>query len=252
MRRPLVAGNWKLNLSPTEATQVAGALRDAVARLEGVDVLLFPTALSIHATIAALDGSRIETGIQNVYSHPSGAYTGANSAVMARSVGCSYALAGHSERRHVFGETDESVGASVRATLDAGLLPVLCVGETLEERDAGRIEEVVSRQLTTGLAGLPADRVSTVTLAYEPVWAIGTGRTASREQAQDVHALIRGWLRERYPGYVGDQMRILYGGSVKPHNAAELMASPDIDGVLVGGASLKADSFAAIVGAAVV
>jgi len=170
--------------------------------------------------------------------------------VLARQAGCAWTLAGHSERRHVFGDTDEEIGASVRSALEAGLLVVLCVGETLEQRQAGEVEAVVGRQLHSGLAGLHADQVSTVIVAYEPVWAIGTGHTASPDQAQAVHAFIRAWMTERYPAYVAEDLRIVYGGSVKPGNAAELLAKPDIDGALVGGASLAAGSFSEIVHAA--
>ena len=169
---------------------------------------------------------------------------------MAREAGCTYALVGHSERRHLFGETNEAVGTKVQVAIAAGLLPIVCVGETLDERRAGRVDEVVFAQLGAALQGLPDDQVSTLTLAYEPVWAIGTGETATPEQAQTVHAAIRGWLRERYPAFVAETVRIQYGGSVKPSNAAELLSCPDIDGCLVGGASLNAESFAAIVAAA--
>ncbi len=250
MRVPLVAGNWKLHLGPEDAAGVAAELVARVADRGDTRVLLFPTALSIPAVVEAVAGSGIDVGVQNVCAAASGAFTGANSAALARSVGCHWMLAGHSERRHVFGESDADVAASLRAGLDAGLLVVLCVGETLPQRDGDRVSEVVLGQLGAALGDLPADRVSTVTLAYEPVWAIGTGRTATPAQAQEVHALIRGWLRERYPAYVADEVRVLYGGSVKPHNAAELMSQDDIDGVLVGGASLSAESFAAIVHAA--
>jgi triosephosphate isomerase len=166
---------------------------------------------------------------------------------MARSAGCVWALIGHSERRQLFGETDDAVGRKVRAALDAGLLPMVCVGETLDQRDAGQALQVVTRQLAVALGTLRPDEAVTVTIAYEPVWAIGTGRTASPEQAQEMHEALRAWVRDRYPPFVADQVRILYGGSVKASNAAELLSQPDIDGALVGGASLDADGFAAIV-----
>ncbi len=189
-------------------------------------------------------------GVQDVEVAQSGAYTGANSAAIARELGCEYALVGHSERRQLYGETDERVASRIRAALAAGLLPIVCVGETLEQRRAGRVEEVVHGQVAAALQGLEPDQLGTLTLAYEPIWAIGTGETATPDQAQAVHASIRAWLHDHYPAWIGDQVRIQYGGSVKPANAAELLACPDIDGALVGGASLTAASFAAIVDAA--
>jgi len=249
-RVPLIAGNWKLNLGPADASAVARALVPAVADRGDVEVALFPTALSLAAVVEATAGSGITVGVQEIHHAPSGAYTGTNSAPMAREAGCTWALIGHSERRQLFGETDEGVQYKVRAALDAGLLPMVCVGETLAQRDSGQVESVITDQLAKALGTLRPDEVATVTFAYEPVWAIGTGRTASPAQAQDAHAALRGHLRGRYPGFVAGQCRILYGGSVKPGNAAELLTCADIDGALVGGASLKADSFAGIVSAA--
>jgi len=249
-RVPLIAGNFKLNLGPAAAGELTATLASALAERGDTEVALFPTALSIPATVRAAEGSGITIGIQEVHDEQSGAYTGTNSAVFAREAGCSWALIGHSERRQLFGETDESVGRKVRAALQSGLLPMICVGETLEQRDAGQAFAVVTQQLSIALGTLRPDEVATVTIAYEPVWAIGTGRTASPGQAQEMHAHLRSWLRDRYPPFVSDQARILYGGSVKPANAAELLGQPDIDGALVGGASLDADSFASIVHAA--
>ena len=249
-RRAFIAGNWKLNLGPTAAAELAGALRTALAGSRDTDVAVFPTALALGAVLPVLEGTGIGVGVQEVEVAASGAYTGANSAEMARSIGCTYALVGHSERRQLYAETDERVRARVRASLAAGLLPIVCVGETLEERRAGRVEEVVTRQVGAALQGLETDQVSVLTLAYEPVWAIGTGETATPDQAQQVHATLREWLRAHHPDHIAQEMRIQYGGSVKPANAAELLACPDIDGALVGGASLDAASFAAIVAAA--
>lgn len=249
-RVPLIAGNWKLNLGPADASAVARALVPAVANRGDVEVALFPTALSLAAVVEATGGSGITVGVQEIHHAPSGAYTGTNSAPMAREAGCTWALIGHSERRQLFGETDEGVQDKVRAALDAGLLPMVCVGETLAQRDGGQVESVITDQLAKALGTLRPDEVATVTFAYEPVWAIGTGRTASPAQAQHAHAALRDHLRGRYPAFVAEQCRILYGGSVKPGNAAELLACADIDGALVGGASLKADSFAGIVSAA--
>ncbi len=247
MRRRFVAGNWKLNLGPAQAAALAEALRTGLADRGDVDVAVFPTALSIAAVLPILQGSGIEVGVQDIHSADAGAFTGANSPAIAREAGCTRTLIGHSERRQIFGETDASVNKKVRAALAAGLLPIVCIGETLAERDAGQAEAVVHRQVAAALEGLTADQIPGLTLAYEPVWAIGTGRTATPEQAQDVHASIRGWLRAHYPSFVADETRIQYGGSVNAKNASQLLSCPDIDGALVGGASLKLDDFRAIV-----
>ncbi|MCO4746293.1 MAG: triose-phosphate isomerase [Proteobacteria bacterium] len=246
-RRPFIAGNWKLNKGPAEAGALASEWVAALSDRGDVDVAVFPTALSIASVVEATRGSGIEVGVQQIHGKTSGAFTGTNSAEMAREAGCTRVLIGHSERRQLFGETDEMVRTKVKLALASGLLPIVCVGETLEERDAGKVDEVVLGQVSAALLGIPADQLSGVTLAYEPVWAIGTGRTASPDQAQEVHASIRGWLSENFPAFVAAEMRIQYGGSVKPANAAELLSRPDIDGALVGGASLNAESFAGIV-----
>jgi len=248
-RQPFIAGNWKLNLGPEDASKVSAELVQALAGHRDVTVAIFPTALSIPSVVRAVAGSEIGVGMQEIESVASGAFTGGNSAVMARAAGCTYALVGHSERRQLWGETDARCGDKVAFALASGLLPILCVGETLAERRAGRVEEVVTRQLEAGLSAIAPDQVAAVTLAYEPVWAIGTGETASPDQAQAVHATLRAWLRAGH-GDVADDIRIQYGGSVKPGNAKELLACPDIDGALVGGASLRAESFAGIVAAA--
>jgi triosephosphate isomerase len=250
MRRKFIAGNWKLNLGPTASVELATALRASLDRYRDVDLAVFPTALSVGAVVPVLAGSGIEVGIQDGYHAASGAFTGTNSPVIAREMGCTRALVGHSERRQFFGDTDEAVAQKLLFTLDSGVLPILCIGETLAEREADQVAAVIGRQLETAMAKLPADRAATVTLAYEPVWAIGTGRTATPEQAQAVHAFIRGWLRDTFPAFVADEVRIQYGGSVNAKNAAALLGSADIDGALVGGASLKAPDFAAIVEAA--
>ena len=248
MRRPFIAGNWKLNLGPREANELAAQLVAALAG-RSCDVAVFPTALCVPTVLDRLSGSGIGVGVQEIAAQPKGAYTGTNSAVIARELGCHYALIGHSERRQQFAETDENVNAKVHLALGSGLLPIVCIGETLAQRDNGEVDAVVHAQLAGAFAGLSPDQVATTTLAYEPVWAIGTGRTATPVQAQAVHASIRGWLASNYPGFVADQVRIQYGGSVKPHNAAELLACPDIDGCLDGGASLTSEAFAGIVSA---
>lgn len=249
-RIPLIAGNYKLNLGPTRAADLVGQLAHRIAERGDTEVAVFPTALSIAAVVQAAKGSGITVGVQEIHDEPSGAFTGTNAAPIAREAGCAWAMIGHSERRQIFGETDAAVGRKVRLALQAGLLPMVCVGETLEQRDAAQALAVVTHQLAVALGTLRPDEAATVTIAYEPVWAIGTGRTASPEQAQEMHAHLRSWLRDRYPSFVADQARILYGGSVKPGNAAELLGQPDIDGALVGGASLDAESFATIVLAA--
>jgi len=246
-RRPFIAGNWKLNKGPAEAAELGRDLAAVLGNRTDIDIAVFPPTLSLASAISALAGSGIDIGVQEINSNNSGAYTGTNSPAMAREAGCTRCLIGHSERRQLYGETDEGVNKKVHAALAAGLLPILCIGETLDQRNAGQLKEVVGRQVTKGLEGLAPDQVATVTLAYEPVWAIGTGVTASPEQAQEAHAFIRSLLSRDYPGFVADQVRIQYGGSVKPGNARELLSQPDIDGALVGGASLKADNFAGIV-----
>jgi len=250
MRTPFIAGNWKMNLSLDEAAALAAALKGTLDETEGVDLAVFPPFVFIPAVARVLEGSRVAVGAQNLHPEPSGAFTGEVAASMLRDVGCARVLVGHSERRHLFGETDAEVNAKVQAALRAGLEPICCVGELLEERDAGRTAEVVQRQVKTALEGLDAPAMRRVTIAYEPVWAIGTGRTAARDQAQEVHQMIRRLLAEQFGEETAAAVRIQYGGSVKPENAADLLAAPDIDGALVGGASLKAEAFTAIVRAA--
>jgi triosephosphate isomerase len=248
-RRPFIAGNWKMNLGPSAGAALAGALAEGLTGIAdvAVDVAVAPIAVSIPAVAAALADSGVHVASQNIHPQPAGAFTGELPAAVLREAGCTYAIIGHSERRQLFGEGDAFINQKVLAALAGGLLPILCVGETLAQRDAGDAESTVLGQLAAGLAGLAADQVAAVTLAYEPVWAIGTGRTATPEVAQQMHATIRGWLASTYPAFVAAQLRIQYGGSVKPHNAADLIGQPDIDGALVGGASLKADSFLAII-----
>ena len=250
-RRKLIAGNWKLHLGPKAAAELAQALRDRLSGVTHADIVVFPTALSLASVVDALRRSGIDVGGPWAHAEPKGAFTGCNSAALLREVGADWLLAGHSEVRRDLGETDERVNASVKAALAAGLLPILCIGETLDERNAGRLEEVLERQVRVGLSGLAPDQILTATLAYEPVWAIGTGVVATPAQAQDAHAFVRGVLRALLGSdLLADQMRIMYGGSVTADNAAELLSLPDVDGCLVGGASLKPDSFAGIVAGA--
>jgi len=246
-RRKFVCGNWKMHRTGAEARALVREVRAGADGLaDRVDVAVAPPFTALSAAAAELAGSRIGLAGQDVFWEAQGAFTGEVSAAMLADAGCAFVLVGHSERRQLFGETDESVNRKAKASLAAGLHPIVCVGETLPEREGGRTLEVVGRQVRAGLAGLAAEQVGRLTVAYEPVWAIGTGRTATSAQAQEVHAAIRSILRELAPG-AADAVRIQYGGSVKPDNAAELMAQPDVDGALVGGASLKGADFVQIV-----
>jgi triosephosphate isomerase len=253
MRKPFVAGNWKMNTNSRDAVALAKGVADGSIELAGrtVDVAVCPPFVYLQAVAGAVSSSSVAVGSQDLYFEPKGAFTGEISTSMLKDVGCTYALCGHSERRHVIGETDELINKKVSAAISGGLLPILCVGELQSEREAGQMEEVVSRHVKEGLAGLDAGKIEAVTIAYEPVWAIGTGLTATPDQAQEVHQFIRNLMAELYDNQVAQDVRILYGGSVKPDNAAELMGRQDIDGVLVGGASLKTDDFLAIIQAAV-
>lgn len=246
----LVAGNWKMNTDLTAARQLASAVVSAVGATSGVDVAVCPPYVSLDAVFSAVHGSSIRVGAQDMHAEDSGAFTGAISAPMLRSVGCHYVILGHSERREYFGETDASVNAKTHKALAAKLVPIVCVGERLEDRDAGRQNDVVSTQLKNGLEDVSLAWPSGLVVAYEPVWAIGTGRTASPEQVQDMHGHIRGLLVDQFGEEIGRHIFILYGGSVKPGNAAELFSRDDVDGGLIGGAALTAQDFAAIVRAA--
>lgn len=247
MLKPIFAANWKMNHGPTEARAFIRTFLPHAPRGDGRTLVFFPPAITLASVVAALeDRPDILVGVQNIYGEASGAFTGETSAGMARDAGARLVLVGHSERRHVFGETDAQTARKCELVVQAGLTPMLCVGETLEEREAGLTEDVVLRQLRTGLGGLERAQVGQVLVAYEPVWAIGTGRTATPEDASHVHAAIRSALRD----LAGDRagvMPILYGGSVNRGNAKLLLAAPDIDGLLVGGASLDAGNWAAIV-----
>ena len=249
-RRPYIVGNWKMYKTPAEADTLAAALKRGLADQAAADVGVAPPSLAIPGVVARLKQTGIRVAGQNLHEQASGAFTGEISGEMLKAAGCSDVLVGHSERRQIFHEDDGTIARKVSAAFRAGLLPIVCVGETLPQRESGTAEDVVFAQLAAALGGLAPDQVVSLSLAYEPVWAIGTGRTATPAQAQAMHAAIRAWLSARYPAYVAQGARILYGGSVKPGNAAELLSAADIDGLLVGGASLDAESFLAIVGAA--
>ncbi len=246
-RIPLIAGNWKMHKTLSATRTLLGELQTAVADVDSVEVAVAPPFTALAAAVETLRGGSIRTGAQNMNEAEEGAFTGEISPVMLTDVGVNFVILGHSERRALYGEDDELVGRKVNTALAHDLVPYLCCGETQGEREAGTTEAVVSRQLLAGLAGVQADQAASLVVAYEPVWAIGTGLTATPEQAQQVHASIRALLAERFGESVAQSIRIQYGGSVKPGNAAELMAQPDIDGALVGGASLDAASFAGIV-----
>jgi triosephosphate isomerase (TIM) len=247
MRRLFIAGNWKMHNTIADSIKLAEALIEAVGAEDKIDVGIAPvyTALSSVATKSLK--SNIHLLAQNMHNEAKGAFTGEISAEMLTEIGVKYVILGHSERRHVFGETDELINKKVITTFENDLLPILCIGETQEERESDKTIEVVDRQLSKGLEGVSAEQFAGSVLAYEPVWAIGTGLTASPEQAQDIHAHIRSWLADRFNSDIADQTRIQYGGSVKPDNVAGLVSKPDIDGGLIGGASLKVDSFVGII-----
>jgi triosephosphate isomerase (TIM) len=246
MRRPLIAGNWKMNLQRAGAVALAQAVASKGGDYAAVDLLVCPPNVYLDAVGAALKGSAVVLGAQNVYQEPYGAFTGETCPEMLVDLGCRYVILGHSERRHIMGETDDQVRAKTVAALAAGLTPIVCVGETLAQRTAGQTSNVIRDQITGSLAGLSAEDCVRTVIAYEPIWAIGTGQVATPEQAQEVHANLRRVLAERYNAGTSEKVRILYGGSVKASNAGELLAQPDIDGALVGGASLKADDFLGI------
>ncbi len=250
MRKPFIAGNWKMNTTRAEAVALAKAVAEKIdSSFAGVEVAVCPPFVYLEAVAAALAGSSVGLGAQNAYHEKSGAYTGEISVGMLRDIGCKYVILGHSERRQLLGETDEFIFTKVKAALEGGLTPIVCVGEVLEDREAGRTQEVVRKQFEGSLGGLSADEIARVVIAYEPVWAIGTGKVATPAQAEEVHLDLRKLLTERYNAQVAEQVRIQYGGSVKPGNAAELLSQPNIDGALVGGASLVADDFVAIAAA---
>ena len=247
-RKKIVAGNWKMNLDRTKARELAAAVAARQAEAGRVELVLCPPALYVDTVGAALAVARSDVGLgaQNMHDKASGAFTGEVAPAMLVDMGCNYVILGHSERRTLFGETDAAVNAKTKAALAAGLVPIVCVGETLEEREAGRTAAVVTGQVQGSLAGLSPAELEKVVVAYEPVWAIGTGKVATPEQAQEVHALIRGLLGGLASPEAAGRVRIQYGGSVKPDNAADLARQPDIDGALVGGASLRADDFLGI------
>ncbi|MGL4941900.1 MAG: triose-phosphate isomerase [Thermoguttaceae bacterium] len=246
-RKLLIAGNWKMNLTLASATALAEGLKKETVAVSYADVVVCPPSVYIKSVADVLRGSNVGVGAQNVYFEKEGAFTGEVSTAMLKDVGCQYVILGHSERRHILHESSEQVNLKVHAALAAGLVPIVCVGELLAEREAGVTERVNRRQFDGSFSGVTAGDMKRCVIAYEPVWAIGTGKVATPQQAQDVHASIRGMVAERYGREVADVVRIQYGGSVKADNAKEILSQPDVDGALVGGASLKVDSFIGIV-----
>jgi triosephosphate isomerase len=248
MRKNVIAGNWKMNNDLKESEKLIVELKNLLQNEKpNCDVIVCPPYTSLSEASKLLKGSQIKLGAQNMHFEDSGAFTGEVSSSMLKSVGCEYVILGHSERRHIFGETDEVINKKIKKALSAGLKPIFCVGELLEERENGTTNDVVKRQVLKGLEGISEANMKNIIVAYEPVWAIGTGKTASPAQAQEVHEFIRDLIEIDYSLEVANELTIQYGGSVKPDNAKELLSQKDIDGALVGGACLKADSFMGII-----
>lgn len=246
-RRPLIAGNWKMYKTPQEAAETARQLVEQVHDVADVDIMIAPPFTALESVSRVIQNSLVALGAQNLYWEEEGAYTGEISATMLKSVGCDYSIIGHSERRQYFGETDKTVNQKIHAVLQVGLKPVFCVGETEQEREAGQTFSVLDKQVKKGLESLLPEQLDELIIAYEPVWAIGTGKTATDDQAQEAHQFIRSLIEKGFGNDLSKSIRILYGGSVKPDNIMNLMEMPDIDGALVGGASLSADSFSRII-----
>ena len=246
-RLPFIAGNWKMNKTVGEALDLVTELKAAISGVKGVEVAVAPPFTALFAVHKELEGSSVRLAAQNLYWEEKGAFTGEVSSLMLKDVGCHYVIIGHSERRQFFRETDETVNRRIKAALARGLKVIFCIGETLKEREEGRTFSVIERQVEGGLKGLSAQEMKDLVIAYEPVWAIGTGKTATPEQAEEVHRFIRGKMEKLYSHEVSEEIRIQYGGSVTPENIKGLMNQPNIDGALVGGASLKSDFFSKIV-----
>jgi triosephosphate isomerase len=247
LRRPLIAGNWKMFKTGPEAVETADRLAKLLSTPLDVDVMIAPPFTALALVSDMLKNTGISLGAQNLFWEEEGAYTGEISTSMLVSAGCSYVIVGHSERRQYFGETDDTVNKKIKAALKNDLIPVLCIGESETERDSKETFSVLDRQVRNGLMGFSADEMETLVIAYEPVWAIGTGKTATADQAQEVHLFLRGVLEKKFGNKLAKSIRILYGGSVKSDNIKELMTMPDIDGALIGGASLEPETFSKIV-----
>jgi triosephosphate isomerase len=246
-RRPLIVGNWKMHKTVKEAIELATGIRRELFDSNKADIVICPPFTALDSVYEVVMETPISLGAQDVFWEEEGAYTGEVSALMLKDTGCKYVIIGHSERRKYLSETNQMINRKIKSAINAGLTPIVCVGETLDEREAGKSLEVVSTQLKEGLEGLAQADVSKIVIAYEPVWAIGTGRTAKPHQAQEVQRFIRDWIKKNFPSSSVSNIRILYGGSVKPENIADLVSQEDIDGALVGGASLEVSSFVSIV-----
>ncbi len=247
MRRPFIAGNWKMNMDKAGAVALVNGLVEACKGITDVDVAVCPPFVYLDAVCQAAKGSNIAVGAENCYFEDNGAFTGEISVAMLKDIGVEYVILGHSERRNIIGESSELINKKVKKALSVGLKPILCIGELLEQRESGKTLEVIYDQLEGSLADISAEDMKKITLAYEPVWAIGTGKVATPEQAEEVHAAIRMWLKDKYCPVTAEVVRIQYGGSVKAGNAKDLIGQPDIDGGLIGGASLKVDAFMGII-----
>ena len=250
MRKKIIAGNWKMNKDLHQSQNLVSEIINGLGKDIKTEVIVCPPFTSLSEVSSLLKGTQIKLGAQNMYYEESGAYTGEVSADMLKSVGCEYVILGHSERRVIFNEPDELINKKIKAALAKGLKPIFCIGELLEQRENGETMQVVSRQVEKGLEGVSAEQMKNVIIAYEPVWAIGTGKTATPEQAQEVHSFIRELVDKKFNASVSENLTIQYGGSVKPDNANQLLSQKDIDGALVGGACLKADSFLGIIASA--
>ncbi len=246
-RRPLIAGNWKMYKTGVQSVDFTKKLKDMVAGVSNVDIMIAPPFTAISQVAEQTTGTPISVGAQNMHWEAEGAYTGEIAADMIQSAGCSHVIIGHSERRQYFGETDQTINRKIQAATQSDLIPVFCIGETEDQREAGQTFSVLDKQLQNGLEGLFLENLRSLIVAYEPIWAIGTGKTATKEQAQEVHMHVRQWFAQAYNQEYAQGLRILYGGSVKPSNIKDLMAMPDIDGALVGGASLDPESFSQLV-----
>ena len=247
MRTPVIAGNWKMNKTVAEAVALASEIKEKVAGVENVKIIVCPVFTAVKSVADVLKGTNVKVGAQDMYWETSGAFTGEVSGEMLMEAGAEYVIIGHSERRQYFGETNETVNKKLKKALSIGLKPIVCIGETLADREAGTTEAVVGKQVKEGFVGLTAEEMKGTIIAYEPVWAIGTGKTATAEQAEAVHAFVRNLIAQLWDKETADAVIIQYGGSMKPENVASLLAQPDIDGGLIGGAALKADSFEKLV-----
>lgn len=250
MRKKIIAGNWKMNNDINESQSLVSGIISGLGNDDNCEVIVCPPFTSLNEVHSLVKDSPVKLGAQNMFFEESGAYTGEISASMLKSVGCEYVILGHSERRTIFGESDELINKKIKKAIESGLKVIFCIGETLAQREEGKTDAVVKNQIINGLQNITSENLETITIAYEPIWAIGTGKTASPGQAQEVHAFIRNLIEEIYSKESAENLIIQYGGSVKPDNAASLLSQPDIDGALVGGACLKPDSFLSIIASA--